>query len=240
MMKWTLSLKSLSLHRFIWASVTCASLMSISACSEKQNGAVDIGAQVTELEALRAEVARLKDRQRIDDLYMRYMRGFDRNDRELLESAFWPDVQIGYGDKTASLGEFITTHLDYHVKEYGSYSHLITNKSVDISGDVAHVEIYVTGFFSRKNNRTAIGGGRYIDRLDRRNGEWRIAVREFIPTFWTETDSSIDSYFKQWPRNDCWKGTSDKRDLSYVRPLNARREKGVSRPCDNAAAPTPR
>src|ERR1700751_3953406 len=70
-----------------------------------------LAAKVAALEVI---VSDLRDRQEIHDVYLRYMRGFDRNDRELLASAFWPDVQINYGPESNSLDEFITRHLDRH------------------------------------------------------------------------------------------------------------------------------
>ena len=75
--------------------------------------------------------------------------------------------------------------------------------------------------------------GRYVDRLDRRNGEWRIAVREFVPVFLTETTKSVESYIKSdaWLKTNCGWGTWDKHDPSYVRPLKARSNKEVGPAC---------
>ena len=75
--------------------------------------------------------------------------------------------------------------------------------------------------------------GRYIDRLDRRNGEWRIAVREFVPVFLTETNTGLDFYFKKenWSRSECAMGTWDKHDPSYRRPLARRENKDVGPAC---------
>jgi len=110
---------------------------------------------------------------------------------------------------------------------------------VEIAGDVAHVETYVTAFWRPKDDKSTfangatIAAGRYIDRLDRRNGEWRIAVREFIPHFWTKTDITVmnSSSKETKPRSDCAMGTWDKRDPSYRRPLNPRPNKDVGPAC---------
>jgi hypothetical protein len=99
---------------------------------------------------------------------------------------------------------------------------------------LAHVESYVTRFSTTKGGRAQIVMGRYIDRLDRRNGEWRIAVREFIPVFWpAEMNSVLESTFteKTWSRLECAMGTWDKRDPSYRRPLNPRPNKEVGPAC---------
>jgi hypothetical protein len=179
-----------------------------------------LAAKVAALEAI---VGDLKDRQEIHDVYLRYMRGFDRNDRDLLSSAFWPDVQINYGPESNSLDEFIVRHLDRHMEFLGAWGHLITNETVNIDGDIAHVESYVTALFShRSGDPTFAGGaniigGRYIDRLDRRGGEWRIAVREFVPHFGCQVQSPWD-----FGEAGSWSGTWDKSDLSYRRPLSSR------------------
>lgn len=183
--------------------------------------------KVTKLET---KLAYLDDRQQIHDVYMRYMRGFDRQDLELMKSAFWPDAQINYSFKSSSVDDFAAVHWAAHRKISTLYGHLLTNESVALNGDVAHVETYVTQFSTlkdgaaltkKKESKSLIVAGRYIDRLDRRNGEWRIAVREFIPHFFTETNVGLDSDFR-WPRSECGRGTWDRHDPSYRRPLTAR------------------
>jgi len=194
-----------------------------------------LAAKVAELEA---KLAYLSDRQQIHDVYLRYMRGFDRNDVELLRSAFWPDVQINYGSQSNSFDEFVFRHLNQHTAGLKSWGHLITNETAEITGDVAHVETYVTALWVPKDDKSfangaTIVGGRYIDRLDRRNGNWRIAVREFVPHFGTKTDTSFfgSSSKETKPRSDCAMGTWDKHDPSYLRPLKHRLNKEVGPPC---------
>lgn len=214
-----------------WGSSPCWAQTERAAGSP----AADCKALAAKVAALEAKVAYLSDRQQIHDVYLRYMRGFDRNDVELLKSAFWPDVQINYGSQSNSLDEFIVRHLNLHTKELASWGHLITNETVDIAGDVAHVETYVTALFRPKDDNSSfaggatIAGGRYIDRLDRRNGEWRIAVREFISHFYANTKSVFPE--TTWPRSDCARGTWDRRDPSYLRPLTRRTDKEVGPAC---------
>ena len=128
--------------------------------------------------------------------------------------------------------------LNEHTKRYSHYGHLITNESVDVKGDVAHVEAYVTRFSTDQKGKAEIVMGRYIDRLDRRNDEWRIAVREFIPVFLpADMDSALDSAFndKSWPHSGCGMGTWDKHDPSYRRPLTPRPNKDVGPTCADVA-----
>ena len=172
---------------------------------------VESAALSTEVAELRAAVAYLSARQQISDVYRRYMRGFDRNDVDLLRSAVWPDFQINYGEQVNTFDEFVARHLHDHTAHTESWGHLITNETVEIDGDVAHLETYVTGLFMPNEDnedgvwfgvRPSILSRRYIDRLDRRDGEWRIAVREFLPHFWAELDRkpglSLDPPFDRW------------------------------------------
>ena len=186
--------------------------------------------------SLERRILQLEDRQQIHDVYIRYIRGFDRNDVALMKTAFWPEVQINYGRQSNTFDEFVHRHLKSHTGKLTHYAHLITTESVEISGDVAHVETHVIRFSNDNPNRSMLLAGRYIDRLDRRHGEWRIAVREFIPYFAGYVDSSIDAYLGANVRDGysssaCGYGTWDKRDPSYTRPLNPRTEKNVGPTC---------
>ena len=208
-----------------------------------------LAAKVAALEAklaavtdLQATVQYLRDRAQIHEVELRYMRGFDRRDEALLSSAFWPDAQLSYpGAKMYGVKDFAARHWPAHAKVSTIHNnHLLTNEFVEISGDTAHVETYVTQFTTlqdggsltgRKSARSHIVSGRYIDRLDRRNGEWRIAVREFIPHFFTETDSGLGYDFKWKTYGECGAGTQDRRDASYLRPLLPRKPGEAAPPC---------
>jgi hypothetical protein len=88
--------------------------------------------------------------------------------------------------------------LKRHTDTLKSWGRLLTNETVDLSGDVAHVESYITRLASRrKDARSDIIAVRYIDRVERRKGEWRIAMREVIPYFLTETDTALDAYIQE-------------------------------------------
>ena len=59
--------------------------------------------------------------------------------------------------------------------------HLLDVNNVEIEGDTAHSECYVL-FSQRRRDGEGLdfGGARYLDRLERRDGEWRIAARKLI------------------------------------------------------------
>lgn len=202
----------------------------VTIAGESTSDAARLSAKVSELES---KLKYLTDRQQIDDVYLRYMRGFDRNDAALLRSAFWPDVQINYGSQTNTLEEFVVRHLESHAQKLEGWNHLLTNETVDVKGDLAHVEIYFTGFFKPKDKSLpwTMMSGRYIDRLDRRNGEWRISVREAIPQFGAELVPAFDVSAWYPSSGGCERGTLDNRDPSYRRPLVRRKNNERGAPC---------
>ena len=66
-----------------------------------------------------------------------------------------------------------------HMHDQGQVAthHNLLNYTCDIERDTAHTETYYL-FVGRNRDATNwIAGGRYIDRLERRDGAWRIALR---------------------------------------------------------------
>jgi hypothetical protein len=96
--------------------------------------------------------------------------------------------------------------------------HNITNHTCEIDGDTAHCETYVIGAMlpRPKPGRATFVSGRYLDRLERRDGEWRILVRRTTIEVESEGDAN-------WPDNVICEtfpqGAWDEGDLSYARPL---------------------
>ena len=169
-----------------------------------------------QLAKLQTEVQYLRDRQAIADALARYARGTDRHDAELIRSAFWPDAKVSYG-RPVSLDEFVQWGIEAHAKNYEQNAHHVTAQNVEIDGNVAHVESYVVYFLlaGKKSDQNLIASGRYVEKYEKRDGEWRIAIREFIR----------DVYYKATPLRDlcpepegCM-GKRDRTDLSYLRPL---------------------
>lgn len=172
---------------------------------------------LTELDELRATVGHLKDRQDILDCIMREARGRDRQDEALTASCYWPE---GFDEH----GPMITSALDYparanagHGAFFSMTSHSITNHSCDIAGDTATCESYVVGGLLSKDGLTCkISPGRYIDQMERRNGEWRILYRRTIVDMVVEGDAG---WLASPAIKGFLKGTWDRDDVSYVRPV---------------------
>lgn len=216
--------------------VLCYAMAGLAAqtTAEPETTSISQEALVRRVTELQAKVASLSARQEIHDVYRRYIWGFDRRDEAITKSAFWSDAQINYGSILSTLDEFVSSHFSGHDAVSEKALQTLDEMSVEIQGDTAHVVAYLVEFNTLKNSRSRFSGVRYIDRLDRRGGQWRIAMREVIFEFFTETDNNLfTGLFKgrTYATSRCGMGTRDKRDPAYIRPLTARVDKSAGAAC---------
>ncbi len=164
---------------------------------------------------LLARLERLEDKQAILDCVYRYCRGIDRHDDDIIASVFHPDAVDSHGSFLGGIPEFVRFANDGHAKGTLSHTHNITCHTVEIDGHVAHGESYVIFALRLPDEKTVhVGGGRYIDRFEKRNGEWKISLRKLVMDWRLEADASV------WAKRASQTvGTWDKNDLSYTRPF---------------------
>jgi SnoaL-like domain len=124
-----------------------------------------------------ARLERLLERQDILDCLLRFSRGMDRFDRELFLSAFHPDAVIAAGPFVGGPDKLYEWASDLHNRGQSATQHNLLNHTCDIEGDIAHTETYYLFVGRNRDETNWIAGGRYIDRLDRRAGAWKIALR---------------------------------------------------------------
>jgi hypothetical protein len=120
----------------------------------------------------------LRDRQEIFDCLMRYCRGIDRLDREMLLSAYHADAIDDHGTFVGPVEGFADHVLHLHSTYQHRTQHHITNHRCEIDGDTAHTESYY--IFRGLNKQPPLytnASGRYLDRFERREGRWAIAAR---------------------------------------------------------------
>jgi hypothetical protein len=126
----------------------------------------------------------------IKDVHLRYCRANDRRDEELMRGCFHSDAVIELHDPLsvdafialgrAVLGNFTVTW------------HNTGNQLVEVDGASAWAEHYTVSSHrmpadERGSERDFIVWGRYVDRMERRDGTWRIARRTMLVDF-TRTD----------------------------------------------------
>ena len=137
-------------------------------------------------EELERAVIELQDRQAITDCLSAYSRAVDRLDRELLLSIYHDDAIDDHGVFVGSPEAFADWVIPMHTATHLSHQHCIFNSTVDLEGDVAHVESYYMFVgLNRSGTPLAMSGGRYLDRFEKRDGRWaiaaRICVRDWAP-----------------------------------------------------------
>lgn len=169
---------------------------------------------------LRDIVRGLLDREEIRECLNRYARGLDRKDFEMIRSVFHPDATDHHGGTIAYSPAGDALIEDWIVRDAKRVfsHHLLINSSIDLDGDVAHVETYFQLLVGLDPDAAAdestlgLSGGRYIDRFERRDGDWRIATRVLVSEFSAAMDP-ID-----YPNHRRWASRSTA-DPSYARPL---------------------
>lgn len=162
-------------------------------------------------------VRELLDRQAILECLDRYSRGLDRKDLDMIRSAYHSDATDHHG----AYGEYDPETLiaDWLIRDADrTFSHhLLLNTSIDLDGNEAHTETYFQILVGLKpkplhDSVLVVSGGRYIDRFERRDGEWRIARRVLVAEFSASMDLVESSGLLEWARRS-------RQDPAYARPL---------------------
>jgi SnoaL-like domain len=134
------------------------------------------------------------DRQQIHDVLLRYCRSIDRCDELLCASTLYPDAVIERGTQvidpvSGEVTEQVTGAdwpkyaLDTVKQASLATMHIISNHLIEVHGDVAASEAYFTRWQlceAGSGRELRARWGRYVDRLERREGEWRIAHRQVV------------------------------------------------------------
>ena len=133
------------------------------------------------------QLQELLDRQAIHDVMMRYARGIDRSDLDLVRSCYHPGATDDHGSFKGPIEEFIPW-VEEQLEAFDTIMHFLGNILIEIDGDVAHVETYCVSYHRLKGEDVdTLFGLRYIDRFEKRDSEWRIAARR-IAAEWNRRD----------------------------------------------------
>jgi hypothetical protein len=170
------------------------------------------------------ETRELIDRQRIWECMLRYARGMDRLDIELALSAYHPGAIEDHGAMIAPCEQFVLNVIAFHRSGEERTQHILSNHSCEIDGEVAHAETYVHCFSVLPSGHNRLSFGRFVDRLEKRDGKWGIVSRVSLP------EGSIDAAaFDDRAGMTDLPGTlarprRDRDDPSYLRPLPETRD----------------
>lgn len=161
-----------------------------------------------------AKIDRLTSIQAIRECIYSVCRAIDRIDENLLRSAFHPDAKIHFGSNyDGAVDGWIQTAMKFQVGQTQTH-HLVGNIIIEIDADEAVAESYELARHKSPigaEMRDLVLGMRTLDRLSRRNGQWKISERTKIVDWGRIVSGDEGIYTNSFLK----KGTRDKSDLSY-------------------------
>jgi len=166
-----------------------------------------------------AALQRLLDKEAIREAALKYTRGIDRHDEDIMRQAYHPDACDDHGEYIGDPEGFIHYANNVHSDNWKVHHHFVTNMTIELDGDAAHCETYFFATLSRHQGGTDVAAGRYVDRFEKRSGQWAVADR-ICMVEWSglipEAEGAVgyDTFIR---------GTWDRSDPSYMRPLKLNR-----------------
>lgn len=171
------------------------------------------------------QLQELIDRQEIWTLLLRYGRGLDRRDWDLIRDCYWDDAIDDHHAFVGTPDEFIRWAFEGYKQGYHVQHHGLNNHYLELDGDNAQSETYYTFIAHSRAEPHLFSIGRYIDHFQRRGGVWKIANRvTVIEKCYGLIDHPHDAMSRA---GDLSYGplppaTVDKNDVSYIKPVPVR------------------
>ncbi|RVQ64757.1 nuclear transport factor 2 family protein [Croceicoccus ponticola] len=154
----------------------------------------------------RARLAELVAVRDVYDVLTRYCRALDRADLAMMESVYWPDGEDIHGIYVGRASEFVPFIIGEITKYFTMGTHCLLNVHIDVDGDFAASESTLysacrvrndmaqdmlgSDYFAQlagkgldADHEMFVMAGRYLDRFEKRGGEWRI-LRRMVVTDW--------------------------------------------------------
>ena len=156
-------------------------------------------------------------KQQCTELVYHLARALDRCDEGMIRACYHPDATDDHGLLKGTIDEFIDGVIPM-LHGMKRTQHNITNILIYLRGDEARGESY----FIAQHTLTPETGevemfaaGRYLDRFDRRDGEWRIAHRQAVYD-WTMTVPASGGWDYFPPEMNFVRGQRGAGDLSVA------------------------
>ncbi|AMN45765.1 hypothetical protein ACG33_01315 [Steroidobacter denitrificans] len=122
-------------------------------------------------------------KQRLAELVAAYSRAADRADERLLASLFHADAVCDSGVIRAEGKEFARRFVAWTREYAAALSHCACSSWFAVDGDHATGETYVLAMcrlHGHHGGGQSLVAGRYLDRFERRAGEWKFSSRRFV------------------------------------------------------------
>ena len=127
-------------------------------------------------EALRTLLAKHE----IAEVLYRYCQGCDRSDEEILRACFHLDSTHDHAGYVGKSHDWVPLALEW-LRERSAVTHMVTNLLIQVNGARAlsdcHFVAYNRCAKTAEITEEFMAKGRYIDRLEQRDGVWRITHR---------------------------------------------------------------
>ena len=158
------------------------------------------------------DLRRWRDDREIRDVLLRYARGIDRLELDLVRECYHPDATDDHGAFRGGVDDFLTW-IGRLLPRYGVTMHLLVNTLVEFDpddDDLARVETYGVAEHQTPGGPAELNltiGFRYLDRFERGDpGGWRIADRlcttEWVRRNAPESFFPVDGRFPRGSRGD--------------------------------------
>lgn len=126
---------------------------------------------------------RLESHQAVENLASHYCRGFDSRDEEMFMGIWWQDATWNIGPPFGSFYGHDGIKAALHDTLWPAWAmsqHITSNIVIEFSGRdsaIMKCDVDCTGRLSSGPEATFVGAS-YEDRVERRDGQWRIATRD--------------------------------------------------------------
>ena len=173
-------------------------------------------------EKLEQKLTGVLDMQEVKAVAHRFARGLDRCDRQIIESCFHKDGMDDHGFFKGSATEFCDWVM-IELEKFTISQHLITTQNAEMNGNSAMCESYFYAYHlmsTPNGDKDVIAAGRYLDTMEKRDGEWKITLRQATFDWNKITDAAPLPAPENDPRTV---GTNSKEDASYAAFANIRK-----------------
>jgi hypothetical protein len=162
-----------------------------------------------------AELLRLLDERAILAVLHRFCRGIDRLDEELVRSCYHEDATDDHGIYHGSGVDFAAFVVPVLGKAFTATHHFLGQSIIEFDEErFARAETYVIAHHTRRDGEGGemleSVGARYVDRLEKRAGEWKLSHRVVLYEW-----SSSEPVRSNMPTDPFARGSRSKEDPAY-------------------------
>jgi hypothetical protein len=167
-----------------------------------------------------AGLRQLLDEREIRRVVLRYCRGVDRGDVELIRSCYHPgstDTHGRYDGDGQAFADYVVPVL---AERYTATMHAVHDSLIELDGPQAHVDTYFVAYHvsvePADQAHLYVFGGRYVDRFERRDTGWRIAARVVVRDWSIRHPITPEALERELAEGRAFEaGRRDREDLGY-------------------------